>query len=201
MRQRTSVLKRIACARVLAWSAVAAISGGALLVASGRSERMQRTDQALERAQRLTDAGQYAQAGAVLLRVTADEPRCLRAHAALAEVRSSQGHTAQALDEYRAVAELQPDDAQACYDLAACALCVERYDIAERYLSRRLRDFPQDAYARRFLAFVRERRQQPQAAQDQHQPTAAVPPHEQTAARWIARMRQRAHEQVRQTGG
>ena len=150
------------------------MGGGALLVASGRSDRMQRTDQALERAQRLTDAGQYARAGAVLLRVTADEPRCLRAHAALAEVWSSQGHTAQALDEYRAVVELRPDDAQACYDLVACALCVERYDVAEQYLSRRLRDFPQDAYARRLLAFVHERRQQPQAAADRRELAGAA---------------------------
>ncbi|HUT73529.1 MAG TPA: tetratricopeptide repeat protein [Armatimonadota bacterium] len=144
--------------RLLVWTSVAVLVVCSVGLAAARSRRMDHAERALERAQRLLQQGDQATAAQVLTRLLREQPRCSRAHALLADVRSAQGQDAQALEHYRALADLEPQDAQACYDLVACCVAVRRYDVAERYLARWLLGDPCDTHARRLLAFVREQR-------------------------------------------
>lgn len=145
-------------ARLVVWGGVIVIGISTLWLASARSASMRETEIALGRAERLLDRGDAGAAAAALTRLVRQQPRCAGAHALLADARSMQGRDAQALEHYRAAVDLAPRDAQACYDLVACCVAAHSYDVAERYLVRRLRDEPADLYARRLLALVRDRR-------------------------------------------
>lgn len=157
-------------ARIVVWSTVTVMVLCSLWLARARSEGLREAGQALDRAQLLLEKGSPDHAAAILTRLVREQPRCAEAHALLAQARSAQGFEAQALEHYRVVADLRPQQAEPYYDLAACCVAIHRYDIAERYLSRRLRDAPHDAYARRLLTLVRERGCQFEKARVQQKP-------------------------------
>ncbi len=145
-------------ARLVVWGGVLVMIVSSMWVASARSKRMQEAQQALNRAQRLLEDGKSGQATAMLTELVREQPRCADAHAILAELCAAQGREGQAVEHYRAVVDLRPRDRRAYYDLAACCIVVERYDIAETYLAQRVQQVPGDGYARRLLSFVRQRR-------------------------------------------
>jgi tetratricopeptide (TPR) repeat protein len=188
-------------ARLLLWGGMAIVTVCSLLAASARSDRVRRTDEALECAQRLLDRGRLEEAAAVLTALTQQDPGCPRAHAALAEVRSTQGREAAAMEQYRAVVELCPDDAEACYDLVACALALGRYSTAEEYLTQRIQKAPRDTYARLLLAYAHKRQEQLDKAIAELESTGELAPRDGAVARIIARTRERLQQHSDQAGG
>jgi len=189
-------------ARLWVWASVGIVTVCSLLAAWARSDRVRRTAQTLECAQRQLDDGKVESAAALLSRITREEPRCVRAHAALAEIRSAQGREAEAMEEYRALIELSPDDLQAYDDLIACALAVGRYSIAEEYLTRRIHDAPHDAYARRVLAFARGRHNRLDKTLAQLESVSKPLLRDEVgAAHYIARIRGRLQQLAEEAGG
>jgi len=140
--------------RLLVYGSLVAMMASSALVASARIERAQLAARALGCAQQAIDDGRLSRAATELQRLTEEQPDSAGAHAALGDVWASRGREAQALDQYRAAADLDPDDAQAYYEIAASSAHLGRYDVAQRYLARRVRQAPHDAYARRLLGFV-----------------------------------------------
>jgi len=202
MKRQAALRRHPLWARLLLWGSVTAIVACALLVVSARSDRMRRTDGVLHRAQSLLDRGRIEEAASVLSCLTQEQPNCARAHSALADIRSAQGREAQAMEQYRSLVELQPDNAQAYYDLVACALVLRQYDVAEEYLARRVREVPKDAYARRLIAFVYERRNRPDRALSQLQSLSDLSrPNAPATAHSVARIRGRLTRQHEEAGG
>ena len=184
------------------WSSVAIMSVCSVWLAWARSERMKEAERTLAHAQRLLDRGEVSDAAAALEELVRDQPWCASARAMLADVLAAQGQEAQAIEHYRALADRYPQDAQAYYDLAACCLAIGRYDLAERYLRRRIQDAPQDAHARCQLAFVYEQQGQLDKALDQLDAVVKLPGSDGSSPtqHW-ARTRERLQRKLHRAGG
>lgn len=91
--------------------------------------------------------GEFAEAETILAAVVADDPEDLEARRTLALALSAQGKNDEAIDQYRAMIEIDPDDHVTLYRMALLERLADSPEDAAEHLERALDLWSDDSYA------------------------------------------------------